>query len=148
MPLVLLLWHKLIAGDNPWGAGTLEWATSSPPPQYNFAELPTVNGREAVWDAAPNQPVVRGLRSDMREVLATNVLDADPDHKELMPEPSIWPFLAALATTFLFIASIFTPWGLVWGLFPVAVTLTGWFWPKGRDKVNQEIVEAEDAARA
>jgi len=149
--LINVFWSRrrgVVAGENPWGAGTLEWATSSPPPPYNFVELPTVNGREAVWDAAPNQPVVRGLRTDMREVLATNVLDADPDHKELMPEPTIWPFLAALATTFLFIASIFTPWGLVWGLFPVAVTMTGWFWPKGKDKVNQEIVEAEDAARA
>src|SRR6185436_16174554 len=29
------------AGDNPWGADTLEWATSSPPPAYNFAYLPT-----------------------------------------------------------------------------------------------------------
>ena len=30
------------AGDNPWDAPTLEWATSSPPPAYNFARIPVV----------------------------------------------------------------------------------------------------------
>ncbi len=34
--------HGAIAGDNPWNAWTLEWATSSPPPPYNFATLPPV----------------------------------------------------------------------------------------------------------
>ena len=149
--LINLAWSRragALAGDNPWGAGTLEWGTSSPPPDYNFLDLPTVNGSEPLWDNVPSQPVVRGLRSDMREVLVTRMLDAEPDHKALMPEPSIWPFLAALATTFLFIYSIFSPWGLVWGLIPVAITLTGWFWPKGKDKINQDIVEAEaDVAR-
>jgi cytochrome c oxidase subunit 1 len=32
------------AGDNPWGARTLEWQTSSPPPEHNFDELPVVTG--------------------------------------------------------------------------------------------------------
>lgn len=140
--------HGALAGNNPWEAGTLEWGTSSPPPEYNFLDVPTVNGSEPLWDNVPNQPVVRGLRSDMREVLMTRALDAEPDRKTLMPEPSIWPFLAALATTFFFIYSIFTPWGFVWGLIPVAITLTGWFWPKGKDSINQHIVEAEeDVAR-
>ena len=30
------------ASINPWGAPTLEWAIPSPPPEYNFAKLPTV----------------------------------------------------------------------------------------------------------
>ncbi len=38
-----------IAGDNPWNAWTLEWATSSPPPEYNFATLPPV----PVMDSRP-----------------------------------------------------------------------------------------------
>jgi cytochrome c oxidase subunit I+III len=32
-----------------------------------------------------------------------------------MPESSIWPFLAAVAVTVLFVGSIFTPWAMVWG---------------------------------
>ena len=35
--------HKAkIAGDDPWDAWTLEWATTSPPPEYNFETLPVV----------------------------------------------------------------------------------------------------------
>ena len=42
--------HGRPAGDNPWGAYTLEWATSSPPPVYNFKTIPVVRGRRPVWD--------------------------------------------------------------------------------------------------
>ncbi len=38
------------AGNDPWDAWTLEWATSSPPPEYNFAETPTIKSRRPLWD--------------------------------------------------------------------------------------------------
>jgi cytochrome c oxidase subunit I len=38
------------AGNDPWDAWTLEWATSSPPPDYNFATDPVVNSRRPLWD--------------------------------------------------------------------------------------------------
>jgi cytochrome c oxidase subunit 1/cytochrome c oxidase subunit I+III len=45
------------AGDNPWQAWTLEWATSSPPPPENFLRLPPINGRRPLWDLAnPDRP--------------------------------------------------------------------------------------------
>ena len=40
-------------GD-PWGGRTLEWATSSPPPFYNFAIEPTITGLDAFWEAKQN----------------------------------------------------------------------------------------------
>jgi heme/copper-type cytochrome/quinol oxidase subunit 1 len=119
-----------LAGPNPWKAGTLEWATTSPPPHYNFLHLPTVNGREALWDAAPNQPVVVGLDEDARSFLMTRTLDAEPDGRDEFPRPTIWPFLAAVATSIAFIGSIFTPWGITIGAIPVAITMIGWFWPE------------------
>ena len=120
----------VVAADNPWEAGTLEWATSSPPPNSNFVHLPTVAGRDPIWDNPPDQPVVVGLRSDKRDVLVTHVLDAEPDHRTIFPEPSQWPLLTALATTALFIGSIFTPLAVPYGAVPLFVTMTGWFWPK------------------
>jgi cytochrome c oxidase subunit 1 len=123
-----------LAGDNPWRAGTLEWATSSPPPAANFIPPPTVAGPDPVWDNPPDQPVVVGLRADVRDVLVTYVLDAEPDHRTEFPRPSIWPLWTAVATTALFIGSIYTPWAVVWGSIPVFIAMTGWFWPKSADE--------------
>jgi cytochrome c oxidase subunit I len=45
------------AGDDPWDAWTLEWNTASPPPAYNFAEIPTVRSRRPLWDLKhPDDP--------------------------------------------------------------------------------------------
>jgi len=41
-----------IAGDNPWDAWTLEWATTSPPPHENFTRVPPIRGRRPLWDLA------------------------------------------------------------------------------------------------
>jgi cytochrome c oxidase subunit 1 len=48
-----LLWSARkgkIAGDDPWDAWTLEWSTTSPPPDYNFETLPEVRSRRPLWD--------------------------------------------------------------------------------------------------
>jgi cytochrome c oxidase subunit 1 len=121
-----------LAPANPWGAGTLEWATSSPPPMCNFYAIPVVYGRDPVWQPAPaGAPViVSGLAADAREQLVTTVIDAAADHRSLFPSPTPWPFLSAVATTILFIGSIFTPWAIVWGSVIVGIPVVAWFWPK------------------
>jgi cytochrome c oxidase subunit 1 len=42
--------HGELAGDDPWDGWTLEWATSSPPPEYNFEKLPVVRSSRPLWD--------------------------------------------------------------------------------------------------
>lgn len=64
----VLLWnilrslrHGQPAGDNPWNAWTLEWATTSPPPEHNFHRVPPVRSRRPLWDLAhpenPDEPI-------------------------------------------------------------------------------------------
>jgi cytochrome c oxidase subunit 1 len=132
--VILSLRRGAPAGDNPWDAPTLEWATSSPPPIYNFLHVPVVSGREALWTDRGESEIVVGLRPDIREVLITGPLDAEPDHKVEFPGPSIWPFVTALATTALFVGSVFTPWAIPIGAVPVGIALTLWLWPKRTDE--------------
>nr|WP_234484245.1 cytochrome c oxidase subunit I [Noviherbaspirillum pedocola] len=128
--------HGTLAGANPWGAGTLEWLAHSPPHPANFVEPPVCGGRYPLWQPDGIPATVRGLAADQRQVLTTTVMDAELDLRPLLPKPSIWPFLAALAVTTLFIGTIFTPWALIWGAVPVAITMTAWFWPNRRVTEN------------
>jgi cytochrome c oxidase subunit 1 len=71
-------------------------------------------------------------------VLITSVADAGLDHRLWLPRSTVWPFLAAVATTILFVGSIFTPWAVVWAAVPVAIATTAWFWPK-RDMTSRRV---------
>jgi cytochrome c oxidase subunit 1 len=58
--VINILWslkHGKPAGDDPWDAWTLEWATASPPPSYNFETIPEVRSRRPLWDLKhPDDP--------------------------------------------------------------------------------------------
>jgi cytochrome c oxidase subunit 1 len=136
-----------LAGINPWGADTLEWSVTSPPPPYNFACPPVVSGPNALWDAAPDQPVVVGLRSDVREVLITQVLDAQPSHREEIPGHSLAPFTLAAATTIGLIGSIFFAWIFPIGMGLVGMVMTYWFWPRKVNVIDHLVREQEEIMR-
>ncbi|MFL6040839.1 MAG: cytochrome c oxidase subunit I [Gaiellales bacterium] len=55
--ILLVLWNCLrslrfgrVAGNNPWGANSLEWYTTSPPPPHNFDDLPPIRSERPLWD--------------------------------------------------------------------------------------------------
>ena len=54
---IVSLRRGAVAGNDPWDAWTLEWSTTSPPPEYNFATLPEVRSRRPLWDLKhPDDP--------------------------------------------------------------------------------------------
>jgi cytochrome c oxidase subunit 1 len=130
-----------VAGDNPWDASTLEWATPSPPAPGNFHPPLRVGSRDPLWDRGGVAGHVVGLTDSPPEVLVTTLLDAVPSHRMAFPTPTIWPLLAAIATTVMFVGSIFTPWAVVWGSIPIAVALIGWFWPSREE--SEQVIRAE-----
>jgi cytochrome c oxidase subunit 1 len=61
--VLVLFWNFFItmrgprnAGDDPWDANTLEWATTSPPPSYNFEHLPEVRSERPLFDLKHGGP--------------------------------------------------------------------------------------------
>ena len=83
-----------VAGDDPWDARTLEWAMPSPPPHYNFVEIPVVHGRDAFWEQKyPDEGHVP------HPVPAGAAYGSDPDdehaHDIHMPSPSYYPIITA-----------------------------------------------------
>jgi cytochrome c oxidase subunit 1/cytochrome c oxidase subunit I+III len=48
--------HGEPAGNNPWQAWTLEWATTSPPPEHNFDFVPPIRGRRPLWCGPGEHP--------------------------------------------------------------------------------------------
>jgi cytochrome c oxidase subunit 1 len=136
--IINVLWNRrggeLVGAANPWDANTLEWSTPSPPPSYNFFRIPVVEGREALWARSEDAPVVTGLKSNCRQVLITKTMDAEPDHKLILPGPNVGPLLLALAAAATFIGSIFTPWALPAGMVLALMALLVWGWPKKKDE--------------
>jgi cytochrome c oxidase subunit I+III len=139
--IVRALRNGELAGADPWGGETLEWATTSPPPDYNFALIPIARGRSTLWAAGPTLDAVSGLREDRREVLQTTMLDAEPDSRHEHPDPTPVPLLAAMATGVGLVAGIFDPMGFVVGGALLLAALARWGWPPREKPGTHEIVE-------
>ena len=139
--MILSLRGGRAAEPNPWDGSTLEWATSSPPPPYNFAHIPVARSRTPLWDCGDSLPVVHGLRVDDRELLLTTVLSATPDVREPGAASSPWPLISAAALAVAFIGSVFSPWAVVFGAIPVGIALTAWFWPKSSSPEPEPVIE-------
>ena len=144
------------AGDNPWGADTLEWTIPSPPPAYAFQNIPVVQGRHALWERTKDVAVVTGLHTRIREVLCTTIHDALPEHRYALNGPSIFPLLLALVTGGTFITFMFTPWSIPAGMTLTFFVLLGWFWsnsiehrwpyapPKDNPSYDEDLGEEEE----
>ena len=118
-------------GD-PWNGRSLEWATASPPPMFNFAVLPKVEGEEAYW----------GIK---RRALEQGRPSAEPPYVDIeMPRNSATGFICAFFATIMGFALIWHIWWLVVVAFVGAyATFVVLAW---RDD-HEEIIPAETVAR-
>jgi cytochrome o ubiquinol oxidase subunit 1 len=120
-----------LTGD-PWNGRTLEWATSSPPPAYNFAVLPKVETIDAFW-----------------EMKRKSLTAVEPSYEAIeMPRNSPTGFITAffaVVTGFALIWHIW--WMVILGLFAVAVTILVFDWSENREREipANEIAQMERA---
>jgi len=122
------------AGDNPWDAATLEWATTSPPEPYNFKTIPTIYSRVPLWDqeSHPNDESSNPDPTDpyQRETLVTSLLDAQPESRLIMPEASIIPLVLALVLVLVFAGLlIHVLWMTGIGVAVSLIVVGWWLWP-------------------
>ncbi|UAJ11272.1 cytochrome o ubiquinol oxidase subunit I [Glacieibacterium megasporae] len=111
-------------GD-PWDGRTLEWATTSPPPSYNFAVLPEVSGEDAYW------AMKQHAREDTPPVLAAFV----------MPRNTATGIVCAFFATVMGFALIWHIWWMViLGGLGAFATFVVFAW---RDQTEEEISVAE-----
>ncbi|MGH2817430.1 MAG: cytochrome c oxidase subunit I [Actinomycetota bacterium] len=126
------------AGDDPWGGETLEWSTTSPPPEYNFETIPAVRSLHPMWDQpelhkGPQRPEDGAyVLADGHETLGTSMLDAGPQAILRMPHESPWPValtVALMATLYGVLVDAYVFAGL--GAVACLAAVAGWFWPRG-----------------
>jgi cytochrome o ubiquinol oxidase subunit 1 len=120
-----------MTGD-PWEGRSLEWATPSPPPAYNFAVLPQVQGEEPYWEIK-------------RRAIESQQLPAEPDYEPIeLPRNSPTGVITAFFTTFTGFAMIWHIWWLAGVGIAAAYAVFVWFaW---RD-VEEYTIPAEEVAR-
>jgi cytochrome c oxidase subunit I+III len=140
------------AGNNPWGADTLEWAVPSPPAEHGWSVLPIVRSRHPLWDQDELhrgderlERFVHGLSQwplRWRAAVIVGTADARPQEVFRVANPSIWPLVAGCGLVLIFAAELAKlRWGLAVGAAIVTAAVIAWNWPQDAPMT----VEEEDA---
>jgi len=132
-------WWGQPAGPNPWDADSLEWATTSPPPEFNFASIPVVASRHPLWDQQPlptanpnGDEATKSLGpegAEHHQTPETTGLDARPIATLDLPHPTYLPFLLACGIAVFFVGLLIQAVlvGII-GAAGLVVALTWWTW--------------------
>jgi heme/copper-type cytochrome/quinol oxidase subunit 1 len=131
--LVVSYFRAPLAGDDPWFGPTLEWATTSPPPEYNFAVIPTVTSAYPNWDRADRELDARKLAEGVmvleqgHEQPVSTTVDGRFAEVIEMPHSSPWPLVLGVSLFLVFGALVLDKFGLA-GIFGIAAALSllGW----------------------
>jgi cytochrome c oxidase subunit 1 len=88
------------APNDPWDARTLEWSIPSPPPEYNFGEVPTVHSLDDFWHQKYDEDDLgRVTRRPDADIHIAELIEKHlhPEHRPHLPSPSAFPPLAGLS---------------------------------------------------
>src|SRR5690606_2389228 len=128
-----------LATVNPWNADTLEWATGTPPSNYNFASQPPLSTRHPLWDhpdlpdsIAQGRHALAQAEHGRRETLGSDPLSGRPREVLLLPGNTWVPLLAAVPLAILCVLLLLKAYGLALAVALVAVVvLLRWSWLNG-----------------
>ena len=119
---------------DPWDAETLEWAMPTPPPQYNFASLPTVSSREPLTHErnigaglAAGKGLLGRTIDGRRETLAVDIVTGAPEHVVVLPGPSRLPFFTAMVIGGFFLSMLLSLYWLA-PVFVIGTAVMVWRW--------------------
>jgi cytochrome c oxidase subunit 1 len=126
------LWHSVqhgeLAGQDPWDARTLEWSIPSPPPEYNFEEIPVVHARDDWWhrkyaEAADGRavPIPAGAAID-----TDSHAEHGNGHGIHVPSPSFYPLVTALGLPIMGYSLMYFFPGIILGLIITLLGIYGW----------------------
>jgi cytochrome c oxidase subunit 1 len=119
--------RSLRAGEpapaDPWDAATLEWTMSSPPPEYNFAQIPTVNSARPFWlhKYGPTRDTSTHVRDE-----GTPAQPPEPRERIDLPSPSFWPLVAALGLASAAAGALVGPWAVLLGVAVLVIGVFAW----------------------
>jgi heme/copper-type cytochrome/quinol oxidase subunit 1 len=122
-----------MAGGNPWNSDGLEWATASPPPDYEVLHIPTVTTRHPLWDEYDEQadPNNHRLLSNARLTITSSMLDARPISAATIPSETLVPLFLALALFVVFLVLVFQlMWFALAGVMACFLLGCVWLWPR------------------
>jgi cytochrome c oxidase subunit I len=111
--------------SDPWDGRTIEWSTPSPPPEYNFAEIPQIHALDDHWHRKYAEDKT-GRLVPVQAGAAEDAADHEGGHGIHLPNPSFWPIVAAAGLPLLGYGPLFQWWLAGLGGFVMIVALYGW----------------------
>ena len=117
------------AGKDPWDGRTLEWTIPSPPPHYNFVEIPAIHSREPAWDMKYGHDSEGAMPIERPDAPGAQLYNEaeEEDHPEIhMPSPSYWPIVVAAGFGIAGALFIVGPWYSSIGLVIAMLGLYSW----------------------